>query len=91
MTWAVNVSVVTNSRVVLNVRSVDGDTASFLFWSAVDLVEVDDCGTENFGANASQSCGQSGFTVVNVTDGANVDVRKGTIKFFFSHDSEPLA
>jgi len=46
---------------------------------------------KNFGADASQSCGQSGFTVVNVTDGANVDVRKGTIKFFFSHDSEPLA
>ncbi|MNX79234.1 hypothetical protein D3C86_1108580 [compost metagenome] len=75
VTWAVDVSVVTDLRVVLNVRGVDGDTASFFFWRAVDLVEVNDCGTENFGANASQSSSQSGFTVVNVTDGANVDVR----------------
>jgi hypothetical protein len=75
VTRAVNVSVVTNVRVVLNVRGVDGDTASFFFWSAVDLVEFN-CGrTENFGADASQSSGQSGFTVVNVTDGANVYVR----------------
>jgi hypothetical protein len=82
---------VTNVRVVLDVRGVDGDTASFLFWSRVDLVELNNGRTENFGADAGQSSSQSGFTVVNVTDGANVDVRKGTIKFFFSHDSEPLA
>ena len=75
VTWAVNVSVVTDLRVVLNVSGVDGDTASFLFWCAVDLVEVNTSRTENFGADASQSSGQSGFTVVNVTDSANVDVR----------------
>ncbi len=86
VTWAVNVRVVTHSRVVLNVSSVDGDTASFFFWCAVDLVEVNTSRTENFGADTSQSSGQCGFTVVNVTDSANVDVRKGTIKFFFSHD-----
>ncbi len=87
VTWAVNVRVVTNVRVVLYVRSVDGDTTSFFFWGAVDLVEVNTSRTENFGANASQSSGQSGFTVVNVTDSANVDVRFVTFKFFFSHDN----
>ncbi len=91
VTWAVNVRVVTNVRVVLYVRGVDGDTTSFFFWSAVDLVEVNASRTENLGANTSQCSGQSGFTVVNVTDGANVDVRFVTFKFFFSHDSEPLA
>ena len=75
VTWAVNVSVVTDQRVVFNVRGVDGDTTSFFFWCAVDLVEVNTSRTENFGANASQSSGQSGFTVVNVADGANVYVR----------------
>ncbi|MNF93351.1 hypothetical protein D3C84_760230 [compost metagenome] len=75
MTWAVNVSVVTDLRVVLDVRGVDGDTTSFFFWSAVDFIEINYGRTENFGADASQSSGQSGFTVVNVTDGANVDVR----------------
>ncbi|CAG8871572.1 hypothetical protein PS627_04520 [Pseudomonas fluorescens] len=75
VTWAVDVSVVTDLRVVLDVRGVDGDTASFFFWGAVDLVEVDDGRTEYFGADASQSSGQSGLTVVNVADGANVNVR----------------
>ncbi len=46
--------------------------------------------TENFGADTGQSSGQSGFTVVNVTDGANVDVRFVTFEFFLSHDSKPL-
>jgi hypothetical protein len=82
---------VTLGRIVFNVSGVDGDTASFFFWCAVDFVEVDFSRTENFGADTSQSSGQSGFTVVNVTDSANVDVRFVTFKFFFSHDSELLA
>src|SRR5690606_8197725 len=87
---AVNVRVVTNFGVVLYVSGVDGDTTSLLFRSGVDLVEVDTSGTEHFGADASQSSGQSGFTVVNVTNGANVDVRFCTFEFFLSHDSKPL-
>ena len=51
---------------------------------------VNDCRTENFGADASQSSSQSGLTMVNVTDSADVNVRHGTIKFFFSHDNELL-
>jgi hypothetical protein len=39
VTWAVNVSVVTIVEFIFNVRSVDGDTTSFFFWRAVDLVE----------------------------------------------------
>src|SRR3990167_2499780 len=87
VTWAVNVCVVTHGRIVFNVSGVDGDTASFFFWGAVDLVEVNLGRTEYFGADAGQSSGQSGFTVVNVTDSANVDVRFVTFKFFFSHDN----
>ncbi len=55
---------------------------AFFFRSAVDFVESNNGRTENFGADASQSSGQRGFTVVDVTDGANVDVREGTVKFF---------
>jgi len=72
------------------VRGVDGDTTSFFFRSAVDLVEVNLGRTEYFGADAGQSSGQSGLTVVNVTDGADVDVRFVTFEFFLSHDSKPL-
>src|SRR3546814_4177269 len=38
---------------------VDGDTASLLFRRAIDLVEVDTSGAEDFGAHASQSGSQS--------------------------------
>src|SRR5690606_11329827 len=54
VTRAVNVRVVANGRVVLYVGRVDGDTASLLFRSRVDLVEVDLGRTENLGADASQ-------------------------------------
>jgi hypothetical protein len=87
VTWAVNVCVVTHGRIVFNVSGVDGDTTSFFFWGAVDLVEVNLGRTEYLGADAGQSSGQSGFTVVNVTDSANVDVRFVTFKFFFSDDN----
>ncbi len=74
VTWAVDVSIVTNVRVVLDMSGVDGDTTRFFFWSRVDLIELNDCRTENLGADASQSCSQSGFTMVNVADSANVHV-----------------
>src|SRR5690606_5492274 len=85
VTWAVNVRVVANGRVILNVRRVDGDTARLLFRSRIDLVEVNLVGTDNLGAAASQRSSQSGVTVVNVTDGADVDVLFVTFKFFLSH------
>ncbi len=86
---AVNVRVVTNVRVVLYVRSIDGDTTSLFFWGAVDLVEVNASRTENLGADTSQSSSQSGFTVVNVTNGTNVDVRLITFELFLSHRNHP--
>ncbi|EAQ46716.1 ISxac3 transposase [Roseobacter sp. MED193] len=78
---AVDVRVVAGLGFILNVSSRDGDAARFFFWCAVDLVvgfEV----TKVFG----DRCGQSGFTVVNVADGADVDVRLITFKLFLSHD-----
>ena len=64
---------------------VDGDAASLLFRSAIDLVEVDTSGTEDLGAHASQSGSQSGLAMVDVTNGADVDVRFVTFELFFSH------
>ncbi len=81
VTWAVNVSVVTDQRFVFDVRGIDGNTTSLFFRCAVDLVEFNSSRTENFGADASQSSGQRGFTVVNVTNGANVDVREERSNF----------
>ncbi|MNP13614.1 hypothetical protein D3C76_1059010 [compost metagenome] len=88
---AVYVGVVTYGRIVFNVGGVDGDTTSLLFRRVVDLVESASGATPSLGADLGQSGSQSGLAVVNVTDGANVDVRFVTFKLFFCHfDCLPL-
>src|SRR3546814_15966557 len=74
VTRAVNMRVVTDIGVVLYVSGVDGDTASLLFRRAIDLVEVDTSGAENFGAHASQS----GRDRKSVVSGKSVSVRVDT-------------
>jgi hypothetical protein len=84
---AIYVGVVTNVGIVFNVGSIDRDTTSLFFRSAVDLCEVTNGATESLGTHLGQRSSQGGFTMVYVTDSANVDVRFVTFKFFFSHDN----
>src|SRR5690606_2911437 len=87
VTGAVNVRVVTGRGIILNVGSVDGDTTSLLFRRVVDPVVAlgSAAAAEDFGADAGQGCGQSGLAVVNVTDGAHVQVRFAAFELLFSH------
>src|SRR5690554_2878223 len=87
VTRAVNVRVVTSRRIVLYVRGVDGDAARLFFRSVVDLiVALGGTGTaEYFGADTGQSSGQSGLAMVNVTDGAHVQMRLTAFELLFSH------
>ncbi|MNP07917.1 hypothetical protein D3C76_999650 [compost metagenome] len=73
--WAVNVRVVTSRGVILNVRSVDGDTTSFFFWRVIDLVESTCRTAVGFSQNGGDCCSQGSFTVVNVADSTDVNVR----------------
>jgi hypothetical protein len=72
---------------VLDVRDVDGNTALLLLWGVVNLVERVACVqvwvlvVKYLGDGRSQS----GLTVVNVTDGTDVDVRLGALEFRLSH------
>ncbi|MNJ55103.1 hypothetical protein D3C77_505770 [compost metagenome] len=93
VTRAVDVRVVTVRGIIFNVRGVDGDTTSLFFRRVVDLVVTLGYAAtaEHFGTDAGQGCSQRGLAMVNVTDGANVEVRFVTFEFFFSHDSELLA
>ena len=84
---AVDVSVVTVSSGVFDVRSVDRDTTSLFFRSVVDFVETLGAGEAASSESRADCGGQSGFTVVNVADGANVAVRLASVKMFFCHDS----
>ncbi|BBG29096.1 anti restriction protein [Zymobacter palmae] len=82
---AVNVRVVTDFGLILNVSSRDSDTTFTLFRSVIDGIECTPVTTEELGGNASQGRCQRRFTMVDVADGTNVDMRFGTIKFFLSH------
>src|SRR5690606_14264965 len=87
---AVNVRVVTSRGVVLYVRGVDGDTMGLFFRRVVDLIVALRFAAPGLGADGCDSSGQGGLTVVNVADGANVEVRFGTFEFFLSHSNHPL-
>ena len=82
---AVDVRVVTHFGLVLDVSGRDGDTALALFRCVVDGVELTPFAAEDFSGNTGQSRRQSRLAVVDVTDGADVDVRFGAFKFFLSH------
>jgi hypothetical protein len=83
--WAVNVSVVTRSCFVLDVGGVDRDTARFFFRCRIDLVVCFGFAAEFFLQNGCDSSRQRGFTVVDVANGADVDVRLGPFEFTFCH------
>ena len=86
MARAVNVGVVTLLGVVLNVSGVDRDTTSLLLGSLVDAGVIHEVGVALQSQSLGDGSGQSGLAVVNVTDGANVDVLQRAVKFFlFSH------
>ena len=77
------------SASVFNVRGVDGDTTSLFFRSAVDLSKATTAEPKIRSKTQSHSSGQRGFTVVDVTDGANVDVREGTVNFSLARQLTP--
>jgi hypothetical protein len=85
VTWAVNVSIVTIFGLILNVSRGDGDTTLFLLGSGVDFIISLCFTTLSLSEDSSDSSGEGGFTVVNVTDSADVDVRLVPFELFFSH------
>ena len=86
VTRAVDVSVVPVLGLVLDVGGSDGDTALALFGSVVDGVEAAEL---DVGVQVVQALGdgrgQRGLAVVDVADGADVDVRFGPFKFLLRH------
>ena len=86
VTWAVNVCVVTLSGLILNVCCRNSNTTLALFRRSVDFVVCLSFATACFSKNVGDNCGKSCFSVVNVTDGADVYVRLSPFKCFFSHD-----
>src|SRR5699024_1957720 len=85
--WGVDVSVVTFNDHVLKVRDVNGNNELALFVSTIDVgvvalfVEL----WELIGKNLGDRSGQGGFTMVNVTDGTDVNVRLCPLELCLRH------
>ena len=78
--------IVTCCGLILNVTGVDCDSASSLFGSVIDLVichefDITVFERKSFGDSRSQS----GLTVVNVTDGTDINVGLGSFKMCLCH------
>ena len=74
VTGAVHVGVVTRVCLVFNVGGVDGDAALTLLGSTVDIGVVLLLSLTFLGEHVCDRSGEGGFAVVNVADGADVDV-----------------
>ena len=85
MARAVHVSIVAQFSLILDVSGVDGDAALALFGSLID-------GAVIFKISLALQCqplgdgsGQSGLAMVDVTDGADVNMGFASFKLLFSH------
>src|SRR6201999_3078778 len=87
VTGAVDVRVVTRLGLVLDVRDRDGDTALALLRSLVDLVEGRSLVQVRVRVvqHLGDRRGKGRLTVVDVTDGADVDVRLSPLELCLRH------
>ena len=67
------------------ISSVDCDTAFAFFWSFIDHAVILEVSLTFFSQYFSDCSSQSSFTMVNVTDCTDVNMRFRTFKFFFCH------
>ena len=82
---AVDMRVVTLLGLVLDMRGVDRDASRLLFGGLVDLIVLHDLGLTLGRAVHGDGGGKSGLTVVNMADGADVDMGFGSFKLRFCH------
>ncbi|KFM83854.1 hypothetical protein DJ90_5583 [Paenibacillus macerans] len=83
--WAVNVCIVAVRSFILNVCRRDCDTAFAFFRSFVDLVESYGSTAVFFGQYSRDGCSQSCFTMVDVTNRTDINVRFCTFVFSLCH------
>ena len=82
---AVDVGVVAVLGFVLDVGDRDGNAAGPFLRRVVDAAEVAEVGVAFLGENLGDGGGQGGFAVVDMADGADVDVGLGTVEGLFCH------
>ena len=86
---AVNVGIVTGICLILHVGGVDGNAALALLGSLVDAGVIGVISLALESQELGDSGGQSGLAVVNVANGADVDVGLASLKFLLGHWETP--
>src|SRR5207248_8878019 len=89
---AVDVRVMALLGLVLDVRRVDRDAARLLLRRVVDLLEALDArrGRPLICMHLGDGSGQRGLPMVDVTNGADVEVRLGALELLLGHASPSL-
>ena len=87
VTWAVNMRIVTLFCLILNVCSIDRNTALFFFRSTVDLIVIHGLCFTTASQYVRNSSRQRRLTMVNVTDCTDINMCFRSVKFFFCHFS----
>ena len=82
---AVHVRIVTLVRLVFHVSGVDRDAAGALLRSLIDVGVIRELGIALQRQNLRDGRSQRRLAMVNVADGANVDMRLVAFKFCFRH------
>ena len=85
MPWAVYVCVVTGSGFIFYSGGIDGDTTSSFFRCFIDGSVVEEVCFAFFSQNFGDSSGQGRFTMIDVADGADVNMRLGSFVMSFCH------
>ena len=85
VTRAVHMGIVPLIGLVLHVSGVNRDTTRLLLGSLIDGVIGLELGLAGEGQVLGDGSGQGSLAVVNVANGANVDMGLGSFKFLLSH------
>ena len=86
---AVDVSVVTLLGLILHVGGVDGDAALALLGGLINAGVIGVLSLALHSQELGDGSGQSGLAVVNVADGADVDMGLSSLKFLLGHWEYP--
>ena len=85
MPWAVNMCIVTFFGFIFNGGGVDRDTTGSFFRSFINGSIVQEVCLAFFGQHFGDSSGQGCFTMIDMTDGANVNMRFCSFVMSFCH------
>ena len=83
MAGAIDVSIVTIGRFVFHVSGRNRNAARLFFWRCVNLIVGFELTTKLFCTNLGQRRGQRGFTMIDMADSADIDMRLGARELFF--------